>query len=73
MTEIMLSAIAGLLVGGVGGCFVAIQTLPYFGRNSSGVSVGFNPNAMATGILVLGAGIIGGGIIGLFVALWLAM
>lgn len=69
--SIILQAVVGLLIGGICGFFIAIKTLPYIGRNFSGVSVGFDLTALGSAFFITVLGILGGAVVGLFTALWL--
>lgn len=69
-----LWGIVGLTLGGLGGYFATMYILiplfgEYLGRNS--VSVGFNVGELISSIFLLGCGVLGGAIAGLFIAIWL--
>lgn len=63
------------MLGDICGYFVGIKALPVIdriiNRSSNGATVGFNIDAIAVGFLILVLGVLGGAIIGLFIALWL--
>ena len=71
-SSIVLQAIVGLMLGGSCGFFTAVKALSFIRGKTNRVSVGFDLTAIAEAVAGVILGSLGGALIGLFTALWLA-